>query len=53
MLNKGFKLDILFYILYLVCERKLVEFLKKGDIVGIIYEWNKIVCCVYLDEDKM
>lgn len=53
MLNKGLKLDTPFHILHSACERKLAEFSKKGDIVGIIYEWNKIVCCAYLDEDKM
>lgn len=52
-LNKRYKLDVLFEILYLVCVRKLVEFLKKGDVEGIIYEWNNIVCCVFFDEDKM
>lgn len=53
MLNKGVKLDILFDILYLVCEWKLVELLKRGDIEGIIFEWNKVKCCVFLDENKL
>lgn len=53
MLIKGLKLDTSFHILHSAFERKLAEFSKKGDIIDIIYEWNKIVSCAYLDEDKM
>lgn len=53
MLNKGAKLDTSFDILHSACERKLVELSKKGDIEGIIFEWNKVKCCVFLDENKL
>lgn len=53
MLYKGLKLDTSFHILHSSFERKLAEFSKKGDIIDIIYEWNKMDSCAYLNEDKM
>lgn len=52
-LDKRHNLDASFEILHSVCVRKLVELSKKGNVEGIIHEWNNIACLGFLDEDKM
>lgn len=45
-------MDILVEILCLICERKMYEFFKKGEIVNIIIEWNKMLFCDVFLIDK-
>lgn len=47
-------IDILIEILYFICEIKLFEMLKNGEIVNIIDLWDKILFyCLFLNMDVM
>lgn len=46
-------LDIPVEILQSTCERKMHELSKKGEVVNIIIEWNKIISCDVLSTDKL
>lgn len=45
-------LDILYDILYLICEEKMFKYFRKGEIVQIIVEWRKCLFCFDLVIDK-
>lgn len=46
-------IDILIEILYLICEIKLFEMLKNGEILNIIDLWDKIIFCLFLNMEVM
>lgn len=46
-------LDIPVEILRSTCERKMHELSKKGEVVNIIIEWNKMTSCDVLSTDKL
>lgn len=52
-LRKISPLDMQLAILYSFYEKNMNEFSRKGDIVSIICQWNRISSCVFLSADKL
>lgn len=46
-------IDVFLEILYLICEIKLFEMFKNGDIVKIIDMWDIILFCLFFKIDVM